>query len=54
MICELCNGSRRVAIGPWGVNPPKVTCPECKGTGIVELDHVYRPYTAADVRAGRI
>lgn len=31
--CEMCRGTGVVAIGPWGVRPPKVTCPECGGDG---------------------
>lgn len=31
--CDLCRGSGSIAYGPWGVRPPKKTCPECNGTG---------------------
>ena len=43
--CRLCNGSGRVAVGPWGSRPPKKTCPECKGAKIVPDDHVYQDPT---------
>lgn len=29
--CETCLGSGQVAVGPWGVRPPKVKCPDCDG-----------------------
>jgi hypothetical protein len=29
--CGRCNGSGAVAVGPWGVRPPKVACPACAG-----------------------
>lgn len=31
--CETCRGSGRVAVGPWGSRPPKVTCEDCDGSG---------------------
>lgn len=31
--CETCRGSGRVAVGPWGSRPPKVTCEDCSGSG---------------------
>ena len=31
--CEACRGSGRVAVGPWGSRPPKVTCEDCSGSG---------------------
>lgn len=32
MTCPLCLGSGAIAVGPWGVRPPKKTCPACNGT----------------------
>jgi DnaJ-class molecular chaperone len=32
-VCANCYGTGRVASGPWGVRPQKVTCPKCNGTG---------------------
>lgn len=29
--CETCNGTGKVAVGPWGVRPPKADCPDCDG-----------------------
>lgn len=37
MDCENCNGSGRVAVGPWGVNPPKEDCLACSGYGWIVL-----------------
>lgn len=31
--CEMCRGSGRVAVGPWGSRPPKMTCEDCGGDG---------------------
>jgi DnaJ-class molecular chaperone len=33
--CETCNGSGLVAYGPWGSRPPRKSCPECLGAGVV-------------------
>lgn len=35
MECPNCYGTGSVAIGPWGVRPPKGPCPDCEGTGKV-------------------
>lgn len=31
--CEMCRGTGRVAVLPWGVRPAKKPCPECGGNG---------------------
>ena len=41
----MCLGSGRVAVGPWGVNPPKKTCPECSGRKRVPAGHRYQDPT---------
>lgn len=33
--CQTCNGSGRVAVGPWGSRPRRVPCGDCGGTGVV-------------------
>jgi len=43
--CRMCRGSGRIATGPWGVNPPKTTCPECSGGRELPVDHVYQDDT---------
>jgi hypothetical protein len=43
--CHMCRGSGRIATGPWGVNPPKTTCPECAGDRELPVDHVYQDDT---------
>lgn len=43
--CRLCLGGGRVAVGSAGVNPPKVTCPECSGNRELLVDHVYQDDT---------
>lgn len=36
--CPHCNGSGAVAVGPWGVRPPKVTCSYCGGSGDLTVE----------------
>jgi hypothetical protein len=43
--CRLCCGGGRIATGPWGVNPSKVTCPECLGKKTLPEDHHYQDPT---------
>lgn len=43
--CRLCLGSGRIATGPWGINPSKITCPECNGKRELPEDHHYEDDT---------
>lgn len=43
--CRLCLGSDRIAVGPWGVRPPKKQCPECHGARTLPADHQYHDPT---------
>lgn len=51
--CAMCLGSGRVAIGPWGVSPPKKTCPECSGRKRVPVGHRYDNPTVQPERSTR-
>lgn len=33
LACETCRGSGRVSVGRYGSRPPRITCPDCDGTG---------------------
>lgn len=39
--CRLCNGSGRIAVGPWGARPEKTECPECHGARTLPVGHAY-------------
>lgn len=43
--CRLCRGSGRIAVGPWGRQPQKQTCPECLGGKTLPEDHRYQDPT---------
>jgi len=43
--CRLCRGGGRIAVGRWGVNPSKTTCPECLGAKRLPADHPYQDDT---------
>lgn len=38
--CPTCNGSGRIAVGPWGRNPATTICPECGGKKIIPVPEI--------------